>query len=175
MRESVTHAHIGKMGVFSLYMIRLSFIITVQGNVTHVHIERLYVLSELSSVITVCRNVTHAHISCVYFLRLFLCVRFLCFVSVFLCLYKGKVTVSLCYTLGNSLYSMEFCNLEDTNDSWVFDVDETQFTEKDDTAIWDVYHTEDSTDSWIWMVDESQYGGGDDSAACYGERYGGDG
>ncbi len=58
---------------------------------------------------------------------------------------------------------MEF--REDTNDSWVFTVDETQFTEKDDDAmIWDKYHTEGSTDSWIWEVDESQYGGGNGSA-----------
>ncbi len=57
---------------------------------------------------------------------------------------------------------MEF--REDTNDSWVFDVDETQFTERDDdTTIWDAYHTEGSTDSWIWEIDESQYGGGDDN------------
>ncbi len=153
------------MWVFGFYMIRLPFIITVQEKVTHVHIGRLRVLSELSFIITVCGNVTRAHISCVYFLRLFLRVRFLCFVSVFLCLYKRKAVVSLCYTLGNSLYSMEFCNSEDTNDSWVFDVDETQFVEKDDdTMIWDTYHTEGSTDSWIWEVDESQYGGGDNSA-----------
>ena len=99
-------------------------------------------------------------VSYVYFCVFVSCVLFLCF----LCLYKRKVVVSLCYTLGNSLYSMEFCNSEDTNDSWVFDVDETQFAEKDDdTMIWDVYHTEGSTDSWIWEVDESQYGGGDDS------------
>ncbi len=99
-------------------------------------------------------------VSYVYFCVFVSCVLFLCF----LCLYKRKVVVSLCYTLRNSLYSMEFCNLEDTNDSWVFDVDETQFAEKDDdTMIWDVYHTEGSTDSWIWEVDESQYGGGDDS------------
>ncbi len=51
---------------------------------------------------------------------------------------------------------MEFS--EDTNDSWVFNVDETQ--SYDDTMIWDKYHTEGSTDSWIWEVDESQYGGG---------------
>ncbi len=56
---------------------------------------------------------------------------------------------------------MEF--REDTNDSWVFDVSETQFAEKDDTTIWDAYHTEGSTDSWIWEIDESQYGGGDDN------------
>ncbi len=55
---------------------------------------------------------------------------------------------------------MEFHNWEDTNDSWVFDVGETQFVEKDnDTTIWDAYQTEGSTDSWIWEVDESQYGG----------------
>ncbi len=54
---------------------------------------------------------------------------------------------------------------EDTNDSWVFAVDETPFAEKDDDAmIWDKYHTEGSTDSWIWEVDESQYGGGNGSA-----------
>ncbi len=54
---------------------------------------------------------------------------------------------------------MEF--REDTNDSWVFAVDETRFAEKDDDEmIWDKYHTEGSTDSWIWEVDESQYGGG---------------
>ncbi len=58
---------------------------------------------------------------------------------------------------------MEF--REDTNDSWVFAVDETQFAEKDDDAmIWDKYHTEGSTDSWIWEVDESQYGGGNGGA-----------
>ena len=35
---------------------------------------------------------------------------------------------------------MEFHNWEDTNDSWVFDVDGTQFVEKDnDTMIWDAY------------------------------------
>ncbi len=51
---------------------------------------------------------------------------------------------------------MEFHNWEDTNDSWVFDVDETQFVEKDnDTMIWDAYQTEGSTDSWVWEVDES--------------------
>ena len=53
---------------------------------------------------------------------------------------------------------MEF--QEDTNDSWVFDVDETQFVEKDDdTMLWGAYHTEGSTDSWVWEIDESQYGG----------------
>ncbi len=58
---------------------------------------------------------------------------------------------------------MEF--REDTNDSWVFAVDETQFAEKDDDAmIWDKYHTQGSTDSWIWELDESQYGGGNGSA-----------
>ena len=88
--------------------------------------------------------------------------------SCFLCLYKRKVVVSLCYTFGNSRHSMEFHNLEDANDSWVFDVDETQFVEKDDdTMIWDAYHTEGSTDSWIWEVDESQYGGGDEDAESF--------
>ncbi len=100
-------------------------------------------------------------VSYVYFCVFVSYVLFLCS----LCLYKRKVVVSLCYTLGNLLYSMEFCNLEDTNDSWVFDVDETQVVDRDDddTMIWDAYHTEGSTDSWIWEVDESQYGGGDDS------------
>ncbi len=56
---------------------------------------------------------------------------------------------------------MELC--EDTNDSWVFAVDETQFPNRDDYSnetIWDKYHTEGSTDSWIFEIDESQYGGG---------------
>ncbi len=56
---------------------------------------------------------------------------------------------------------MELC--EDTNDSWVLAVDETQFPNRDDYSnetIWDKYHTEDSTDSWIFEIDESQYGGG---------------
>ncbi len=88
---------------------------------------------------------------------LFLCIRFLC-------LYKREVVVSLYYTLGNLLRGMEFRDSEDTNDSWVFAVDETQFVEKDDdTMIWDKYHTEGSTDSWIWQVNESQYGGGNSS------------
>ena len=66
------------------------------------------------------------------------------------------------YTSGKTVV-MEF--REDTNDSWVFAVDETQFSEKDDDEmIWDKYHTEGSTDSWIWEVDESQYGGGNGSA-----------
>ncbi len=39
---------------------------------------------------------------------------------------------------------MESYEWEDTNDSWIWDVDE------------------DTNDSWIWDVDESQYGGGDD-------------
>ena len=133
---------------FRFYMVGLPFIITVQENVTYAHTWRLCVFCMIksSSIITVRRNVTHAHISCVCFLRLFVRVCFLCF----LCLYKGKVVVSLCYTLRNSLYNMEFCNSEDTNDSWVFAVDETQFVEKDDdTMIWDMYHTEGSTDSWI--------------------------
>ena len=38
---------------------------------------------------------------------------------------------------------MESYEWEDTNDSWIWDVDE------------------DTNDSWIWDVDESQYGGGD--------------
>ncbi len=63
---------------------------------------------------------------------------------------------------------MEFRNLEDTNDSWVFDVDETQFVEKDnDTMIWDAYQTEGSTDSWLWEVDESQYGGGTEDVESF--------
>ncbi len=73
------------------------------------------------------------------------------------------VVVSLCYMRLEKTVVMEF--REDTNDSWVFAVDETQFAEKDDDAmIWDKYHTEGSTDSWIWEVDESQYGGGNGSA-----------
>ncbi len=95
---------------------------------------------------------------------------------------KVKVVVSQCYTVGDSLHSMEFHNLEDANDSWVFDVDETQFVGKDDdTMVWDAYHTEGSTDSWIWNVDESQYGGGDDSTVTENDtgeagesRYGSD-
>ena len=170
MRKSVTHAHIGKTWVFSFLYDKVVLYYYGAGESyarTYRKVARsfCFCMVKLSFVITVCGNVTHAHISCVYFLRLFLRVRFLCFVSVFLCLYKRKAVVSLCYTLGNSLYSMEFCNSEDTNDSWVFDVDETQFVEKDDdTMIWDTYHTEGSTDSWIWEVDESQYGGGDNSA-----------
>ncbi len=165
MRKSVTHAHIGKMWVFRFYMIKLPFIITVQEKVTHAHIGRLYVLVLVRSCLLLLRSdgmlrmrIFRAFISYVYFCVFVSCVLFLCF----LCLYKRKVVVSLCYTVGNSLYSMEFCNSEDTNDSWVFDVDETQFAEKDDdTMIWDAYHTEGSTDSWIWEVDESQYGGGE--------------
>ncbi len=90
MRKNVTHAHIGKLWVFNFYMIRLPFIITVQEKVTRVHIGRLYVfcMIKLSFIITVRRNVTHAHISCVCFLRLFVCVCFLCFVSVFSVLVK---------------------------------------------------------------------------------------
>ena len=34
---------------------------------------------------------------------------------------------------------MEFRNWEDANDSWVFDVDETQFAKKDDD-VWAAYH-----------------------------------
>ncbi len=83
VRESIAHAHIGKMWVFRFYMIKLPFIITVQEKVTHAHIGRLHVPSELPFIITVCGNVTHARISCVYFLRLFCvfvsCVLFLCF------------------------------------------------------------------------------------------------
>ena len=117
-------------------------------------------------------------VSCVYLHMFVSHVLFSCF----LCLYKRKVVVSLCYTFGNSRHSMEFRNLEDANDSWVFDVDETQFVEKDDdTMIWDAYHTEGSTDSWIWNVDESQYGGGDDNTVTENDtgevgesRYGSD-
>ncbi len=123
VRKSVTHAHTGKMQVFGFYTIKLSFVITVQEKVTHVHIGRLHVPSELPFIITVCGNVTHAHISCVCFLRLFLRVCFLCFVSVFLCLYKRKVVVSLCYTARNSLCSMEFCD----SDSWIWEVNESQY------------------------------------------------
>ncbi len=117
-------------------------------------------------------------VSYVYLCMFVSYVLFLCF----LCLYKRKVVVSLCYTLGNLLYSMESRNLEDANDSWVFDVDETQFVERDDdTMIWDAYHTEGSTDSWVWNVDESQYGGGDNSTVTENDtevmdesRYGSD-
>ncbi len=59
---------------------------------------------------------------------------------------------------------MEFCEWEDTNDSWIWDVDEAQYDEKDaDSWIWDVYESEydgKDADSWIWDVNESQYGGG---------------
>ena len=56
------------------------------------------------------------------------------------------------------------CEWGDTNDSWIWSVDETQCDEKDaDTMIWDVYESEydgKDADSWIWEVNESQYGGG---------------
>ncbi len=87
-----------------------------------------------------------------------------------LCLHKREVVVSQCHTVGSSLRSllMEFHNWEDTNDSWVFDVDETQLVEKDnDTMIWDAYQTEGSTDSWVWEVDESQYGGGTEDVESF--------
>ncbi len=80
--------------------------------------------------------------------------------SCVLCSYKRKVVVSRCHTFGSSLHSLLMEFQEDTNDSWVFDVDETQFVEKDDdTMLWGAYHTEGSTDSWVWEIDESQYGG----------------
>ncbi len=86
---------------------------------------------------------------------------FCVFVSYF-CV-KGIIVVSLCCMRLERTVVMEF--REDTNDSWVFAVDETQFAERDDNVmIWDKYHTEGSTDSWIWEVDESQYGGGNGSA-----------
>ena len=189
MRKNVTHAHIGKLWVFNFYMIRLPFIITVQENVTRVHIGRLYVFLFLYDKVIFYYYGPKECYACAYFVCLFptfICVclfPMFCF-CVFLCLYKGRVVVSLCYTLGNSLYSMGSHNWEDTNDSWVFAVDETQFVERDDddTMIWDAYHTEGSTDSWIWEVDESQYGGGgDDSTATENDavvmdesRYSGD-
>ncbi len=59
---------------------------------------------------------------------------------------------------------MEFCEWGDTNDSWIWDVDEALYNEKDtDSMIWDVYESEydgKDADSWIWDVNESQYGGG---------------
>ena len=60
---------------------------------------------------------------------------------------------------------MECYEWEDTNDSWIWDVDESQYDERDaDSWIWDVYESEydgRDADSWIWDVNESQYGGGD--------------
>ncbi len=86
------------------------------------------------------------------------------YICLFLCLYKRKVVVSRCHTVESSLHGLLMEFREDTNDSWVFDVDETQFVEKDnDTMIWDAYQTAGSTDSWVWEVDESQYGGADAS------------
>ena len=145
-------------------MIGLSCIITVQENVTHEGMSRMRIFRMFVSCVYLHMFVSHVLFSC------------------FLCLYKRKVVVSLCYMFGNSRHSMEFHNLEDANDSWVFDVDETQFVEKDDdTMIWDAYHTEGSTDSWIWNVDESQYGGGDDNTVTENDteevgesRYGSD-
>ncbi len=43
VQGDVTHAHIGKLWVFDFCMIRLPFIVTVQENVTRVHIGKLYV------------------------------------------------------------------------------------------------------------------------------------
>ncbi len=109
-----------------------------------------------------------SHTSFPIYVVFILCVYFVCLLvshtsfPCFLCAYKRKVVVSLCYTAESSLYSMEFYDSEDANDSWVFDVDETQFAEKDDN-IWNKYHTDGSTDSWILKVDESQYGGGNSS------------
>ena len=86
---------------------------------------------------------------------------FLCICLLFL--YKRDDCCQFVLYAPGKTVVMEF--REDTNDSWVFAVDETQFAEKDDDAmIWDKYHTEGSTDSWIWEVDESQYGGGNGSA-----------
>ncbi len=59
---------------------------------------------------------------------------------------------------------MEFCEWGDTDDSWIWDVDEALYNERDaDSMIWDVYESEcdgKDADSWIWDVNESQYGGG---------------
>ncbi len=86
---------------------------------------------------------------------------FLCICLLFLCK-RDDCYQFVLYAPGKTVV-MEF--REDTNDSWVFAVDETPFAEKDDDAmIWNKYHTEGSTDSWIWEVDESQYGGGNGSA-----------
>ncbi len=85
---------------------------------------------------------------------------FLCICLLFL--YKRDDCCQFVLYAPGKTVVMEF--REDTNDSWVFAVDETQFAEKDDDVmIWDKYHTEGSTDSWIWEVDESQYGGGNGS------------
>ncbi len=86
---------------------------------------------------------------------------FLCICLLFLYKRDGCCQFML-YASGKTVV-MEF--REDTNDSWVFAVDEMRFAEKDDDEmIWDKYHTEGSTDSWIWEVDESQYGGGNGGA-----------
>ncbi len=84
---------------------------------------------------------------------------FLCICLLFL--YKRDDCCQFMLYAPGKTVVMEF--REDTNDSWVFAVDETRFAEKDDEMIWDKYHTEGSTDSWIWEVDESQYGGGNGS------------
>ena len=57
---------------------------------------------------------------------------------------------------------------EDSNDSWIWDVDDGG--EKSDALEWG-----DSDDSWIWDVDESQYGGKkrktDDEASALNSFY----
>ncbi len=59
---------------------------------------------------------------------------------------------------------MEF--REDTNDSWIWAIDEAQFGERDsDTALHWSECCEGDTDSWVWEVDESQYGRGSNDAA----------
>ncbi len=59
---------------------------------------------------------------------------------------------------------MAFYNWEDTNDSWMFDVDETQFVEEgDDAAIWDVCQTEGDPRELSVL----QYGVGEDLESFY--------
>ncbi len=76
MRESVTHARIRKMWVFRFCKTKSPLIITVQekGHArTYWEAARsfCFCMAKLSFVITVCGNVAHAHILYVYFLRLF--------------------------------------------------------------------------------------------------------
>ncbi len=58
--------------------------------------------------------------------------------------------------------SMEFGEWEDTNDSWIWDVDDLQYDEKgesgekEESGEWG-----DTNDSWIWDVDDLQYGYGE--------------
>ncbi len=51
---------------------------------------------------------------------------------------------------------MEAGEWGDTNDSWIWDVDDLQYGEKKESGEWE---WGDTDDSWIWDVDDLQYGG----------------